>query len=690
MAEHRPYRVTSRSAKAPLLQVKLVSLTFFWTAALFINWRATQLVARMFGDGPQLGSSFLGLYAPWEWIVWWSRWSHAEQLQPVWEQCVIQVALPLLAVFAAAVGSINVTRWWLRDTTPDLHGSARWATRRDVRNSGFLTPRNFLPRWLRCHLVRLRVLKPREPRDGIYLGAWWSSKLHYLRDCGPGHVLIEAPTRAGKGINTVVPTLLAWRHSALVYDLKGELWRLTAGARKSRGQLCFKFCPTDANDPGVRYNPLDDVRLGTAYEVADVQNIAQMMVDPHGAGIDSDNYWVTTGIALLTAAILHVLYAEPVKSLRAVIGLLSDPDCPIDETIQRMMTIEHDPAGRMGWRTHRGIATRTHPVVAESLREVLNKAEKERSGVIGQVVTRLPIYRDPLIAAATDCSDFQIDDLVNDERPASLYLIVPDNDRERLTPLIRLMITQIVRRLTEKLAYKDGRPVSPHRRPLLLMLDEFDRLGHFEKLAEAMNHMAGYGLRACLVVQSLSQIFATYGANQSITINCDTTVRFTPNAIQSAEEISRLVGQTSVRHDHRTRSGSGESVSQPEIGRPLMTPDEARRMSMDDVLIFARGQHPIRATQLKYYEHEYFRRLGTIPPPAQSDRVAVRKNGTVPPDTPPEQNPGQPPPQRSSEEPSTTENCKPVGRPSFLKVALAESVAKTDGKTPPDGKERLV
>ena len=388
MAEHRPYRVTSRSAKAQLVRVKLVSLTLFWLSALAINWRATQLAAHTFGDAPQLAPTLLGFYAPWEWIVWWSRWYQAERLRPVWELCVVRVAGPVLIVFAITVGVINLTRWWLRDAGPDLHGSARWASRRDVSKSGFLAARKFLPDWLRRRLVHTRLLKSHEPRDGIYLGAWSSGgKLHYLRDCGSRHVLIEAPTRAGKGLNTVVPTLLAWRHSALVYDLKGELWRLTAGARKSKGQLCFKFSPADLTDPGVRYNPLDDVRLGTAYEVADVQNIAQMMVDPHGAGIDSDNYWVTTGIALLTAAILHVLYAEPVKSLRAVIGLLSDPDRTIDDTIQRMMTAEHDPAGKMVWSTHRGVPTRTHPVVAESLREVLNKAEKERSGVIGQVVT---------------------------------------------------------------------------------------------------------------------------------------------------------------------------------------------------------------------------------------------------------------------------------------------------------------
>src|SRR5262249_33290713 len=107
MAEHRPYRVTSRSAKAQLLRVKLVSLTLFWVAALAINWRATQLAARTFGDAPQLAPTLLGFYAPWEWIVWWSRWYQAERLRPVWGLCVIRVALPLLVAFAVTVGAIN-------------------------------------------------------------------------------------------------------------------------------------------------------------------------------------------------------------------------------------------------------------------------------------------------------------------------------------------------------------------------------------------------------------------------------------------------------------------------------------------------------------------------------------------------------------------------------------------------------
>jgi type IV secretion system protein VirD4 len=146
-------------------------------------------------------------------------------------------------------------------------------------------------------------------------------------------------------------------------------------------------------------------------------------------------------------------------------------------------------------------------------------------------------------------------------------------------------------------------------------------LGRFEVFAEAMSHMAGFGLRACLAVQSFNQIYKAYGRHETITSNCDTTVRFTPNDLGTAEEISRLIGQTNVRHEHRTRAGAGGTISEPEVGRSLMTADEVRRMSVDEVLIFARGQRPIRAPLLKYHEIPYFKRLAEIPPPVASDRI---------------------------------------------------------------------
>src|ERR1700720_26283 len=116
----------------------------------------------------------------------------------------------------------------------------------------------------------------------------------------------------------------------------------------------------------------------------------------------------------------------------------------------------------------------------------------------------ISLYRDPVVAANTERSEFQISDLMNHDRPVSLYLVVPMASRDRLRPLIRLILNQIIRTLTTALAYKNGRAVSANRHPLLLMLDEFPMLGRLDVLAEALSLIAGYGIRACLVAQDLT------------------------------------------------------------------------------------------------------------------------------------------------------------------------------------------
>nr|WCS70357.1 IncP-type DNA transfer coupling protein TraG [Salmonella enterica subsp. enterica serovar Rissen] len=133
-----------------------------------------------------------------------------------------------------------------------------------------------------------------------------NGQLQYLRHNGPEHVLTYAPTRSGKGVGLVVPTLLSWKHSTVVADLKGELWAMTAGWRKEYAKnLCLKFEPAAANG-SVAWNPLDEIRVGTENEVGDVQNLATLIVDPDGKGLN--DHWQKTSQALLVGVILHVLY----------------------------------------------------------------------------------------------------------------------------------------------------------------------------------------------------------------------------------------------------------------------------------------------------------------------------------------------------------------------------------------------
>ena len=91
-------------------------------------------------------------------------------------------------------------------------------------------------------------------------------------------MLCFAPTRSGKGVGLVVPSLLTWPGSAIVHDIKGENWTLTAGFRAQHGRVLL-FDPT--NSASSAYNPLLEVRRGE-WEVRDVQNVADVLVDPEG------------------------------------------------------------------------------------------------------------------------------------------------------------------------------------------------------------------------------------------------------------------------------------------------------------------------------------------------------------------------------------------------------------------------
>jgi type IV secretion system protein VirD4 len=369
MAELRPYR--SRGATIELQQVKKVAAAVLGASFLTVNWMATQHAAWLMGNSPRLGQALLSLpwsgpiYAPWNWMMWAWHWRTIERMKPLWLLSIREVLYPMAPLTFLAIVAIGLTRRGWLQTTADLHGSARWATTRDVKRAEFLETQTWVARRLRRFAQRLSLIRRRPTRAGIFLAAWQHlGRIWFLRDLGQSHVLVFAPTRSGKGAGVVIPTLLTWPHSVIVHDLKGENWAISAGWRKRAGHVCLKFDPTDTTGSSVRYNPIEQVRIRTHHEAEDVQNIVHMIVDPDGKGLH--DHWVKTGAALLTGTILHILYAEPNKTLRGVAGLLSDPGVSMQDSIERMLKTEHDPTGAMEWRDYRASSTRTHPIVAEA------------------------------------------------------------------------------------------------------------------------------------------------------------------------------------------------------------------------------------------------------------------------------------------------------------------------------------
>jgi type IV secretion system protein VirD4 len=469
--------------------------------------------------------------------------------------------------------------------------------------------------------------------SGIYLARWpLSFGRHTLvRDRGEGHVAVIAPTRSGKGTGLVIPTSLTWPDSICVLDLKGEIFQRTAGRRKQMGQVVLKFDPTSENS--AHFNPFDEVTIDTVDRVGDIDNIATSLLDPRGKGAVLDSHWDRQGVGWLGAVLSHLLYAEPDKTLRGLANLISgfdpspDGDRGIIATIERMRDTRHTPNG-------------PDPDVARAMQEMLDKAPNERSGIISTVQGFLKIYRDPRIAAATSRSDFRIADLMNYERPLSLYLVVPVKDLDRLQPLIRLVLNQILKGLTPRMEGQQP------RQKLLIMADELCVLGHLELFSKMLPFIAGYGIRACLVFQNLKQVEASYGRDQSLIETCETLLALTPNRndFQTAKYLSDLTGDTTVVERHRSWSGNGTNISEQKSRRPLMTPGEVLELPTDKALIFKRGAKTFLADQFVYYRDKTFNRWSTIKPPARSD--SIRHGPEYQPDP-------VPPPQGPAKEPAT-------------------------------------
>jgi type IV secretion system protein VirD4 len=548
---------------------------------LVTTWAATQWVAWKLGYQPQLGQpwfeliSGMPIYFPPAFFWWWYAYDAYAPAVFV-EGAYIASSGGFISIGVA----IAMSAWRAREVkTAATYGSARWATRQEIRAAGLAAP------------------------DGVVLGRF---ERDYLRHDGPEHVLCFAPTRSGKGVGLVVPTLLTWPGSCIVHDIKGENWTLTSGFRSRHGRVLL-FDPTNAKS--AAYNPLLEVRRGE-WEVRDVQNVADVLVDPEGS-LERRNHWEKTSHALLVGAILHVLYAEPDKTLAGVASFLSDPKRPIEVTLRAMMMTAH--LGEAG----------PHPVIASAARELLNKSENERSGVLSTAMSFLGLYRDPVVARVTHHCDWRIRDLVEGNHPTTLYLVVPPSDISRTKPLVRLILNQIGRRLTEDLQAK-GR-----RRRLLLMLDEFPALGRLDFFESALAFMAGYGLKSFLIAQSLNQIERAYGPNNAILDNCHVRVSFATNDERTAKRVSDALGTATEMRAQKNYAGHRLSpwlghlmVSRQETARPLLTPGEVMQLPPSDELVLVSGVPPIRAKKARYFENPRLTER-VLAPPAEREQNAA-------------------------------------------------------------------
>ena len=424
----------------------------------------------------------------------------------------------------------------------DAHGSARFATKADLAD---------------MHLLNNQA-------EALYIGAWrdeHSGALHYLKDASDQHALVVMPTGSGKDIGPVVMNLLSWQGSAIIHDLKGKTYQDTYQYRQSLGQNVIRFSP--ASEDSDFYNPLAAIRVGTLKETGDAQTISQSLLDPYGKGLDE--FWSKMADSFGAGLIIYVLddikdRFNQVATLGDVADALSDAAFDLSDLLDAM-------------RYH------PHSLVQAGAQDMLDLHERQRSDVVATMKAELYLYRDPIVRRAVSDSDFHPLDLINPGKKTTLYLENLPSDKDRLRPVMRLVINQLFRLLRET--------VPPQESPqCLVVLNEFASLAKMPIIESALHDVREYRLRIMILVQEYEQLKKLYGREEGISGACGILMASSPNnKIETANWLSALTGETTVQKIRQTFSGkrfaahkSTVSESVENIKRNLLTSDQVLRL----------------------------------------------------------------------------------------------------------------
>lgn len=545
---------------------------------------ATQTVAAGFHFPHEFGGGLadfgaVRMYPPWAFVGWYLRYERsyprAFDAAALWGLGAALIPISIAVVVVRRTGR-----------SPRAFGAAAWAELADVR--------------------RAKLIDPKGQITGRVLGRFGGRYLTYQ---GVEHAIIVGASRSGKGAGHVVPTLVAWPQSAFVLDRKGELWHITADHRK-RFSHVFYFAPTDPNT--VRWNPLFEVRKGPM-EIADIQNVVGILVDPLGRKAGDLNFWDQSATDFFTALILHVLYAEPdaQKTLAQVRRLLIN----IEPTLQAMMNTQHrhrpDPRAADGLaRDDDGEPiAEVHPEVLLGARALDSMDERVKSNVLATCRAALMLWADPMVEYATSASDFSIGDMVCAEAPVTFYIITPQAHADRLAFLVRVFTRQTINSLMESEHVDSRRRRKRHR--LLLLLDEFPKLGSLPFLENAMGEMASYGITAHLICQSFNDVFSKYGDKTPLFDNMHITAAFATSEPTSIEKVTRRAGKAlEMREsfsDPRSIFGRAHrSTSRSEQQRYILSEEDVRGLDDRKQFLFVNNAKPILADKIRYYEEPFF------------------------------------------------------------------------------------
>lgn len=574
----------------------------------------------------------------------------------------------VLAVLIFVVTSIIASA---HQKNQHIHGTARWATRKDLESFGMLQQYGVVCGELSSAGVGFHVDREKASlaldleKNPITKKARIAPLVCHS---GRTNTWVIAPTRAGKGVSTIIPTCLNYgvphyetdkkthtkvikgRGSMVIFDPKGENWEATSGWR-SRFSTCIPFRPlgdrplteaekkdkkwlTKTPEWTAHFNPLHEIPDNPSQAFRWSDSIASLFFTSEkgksGGGNDSSEYFNNMARDICSAVIMHVRFSKKIawkdKNMTTVLNYFSvaksDEEQEGDdedgggcgEAMLAEIREEHVHVNDKGEEI-----PAIHDLIVKAANRSENQNPKERSSTYASVTSKISLFQDPLIQEATSYSDFSVDDFVSSKNGISLYLIVEYPEIQRIAPVFKTIITFMIKKFSSGTTNANSVKLNI---PCLFLLDEFPVLGYFPEIAQNMGILAGYGVTFFIVSQSLNQIVDVYGENHPFLDHCKTIILYAPGNLKDAKQFSETIGNRSVLLDNISSSGnkyeagfSNVSRSSQETQTSLINPDELMKLEFNRAIIFNQGMSPYKGKKVVYYEDPRFKNKAWLPVP---------------------------------------------------------------------------
>lgn len=504
--------------------------------------------------------------------------------KPNYAQFAFQIkASGVLGFLLPVVCFLLIAYKMFKSSEKSTHGDARFASRAD--------------------LAKIKLLDKSE--TGVLVGRIGST---YLRDHGQRFILLAAPTRSGKGVGAVIPTLLDYQESVVVLDIKQENYQITSGYRRSIGQDVYVFNPFSEQGESHRWNPFHYVSQNPQQRIGDLRSIAQMLY-PDGDGTGNQKFFIDHARNVFLALSL-VLFERYDKVARQKQAFATDQGYPTFGQLYRMASGGGDADLKESFQK-----ILDEDEVSDACRTAfsgfLSQAEETFSSIMGTFNAPLTAWSDPVLDAATSGDDFDLTDVR--KRPMSIYLCISPNKLQQASLIFNLFFSQLIHENTRDTPQQD----TSLKHQCLLLMDEFTSIGAVEIIAHSVSYIAGYNLRLFPIIQSMAQLDATYGKEKARTLvtNHATQIIFAPREQQDANEYSDMLGYTTIKKRNRTL-GRDTSVSEVEERRALMLPQELKAMGTEKQILLIEGVGvPAMVDKIRYYQEKMFNKRLMDPVP---------------------------------------------------------------------------